>query len=170
MKKTVFASVTTLIMVIVVGGCVGYRLGSSLPRDIKTIYIPTFTNKSGEPLVEMRATSATIAEFQNDGTLKIATADTADVTLEATITRLELEPLSYTKADKRKPNEYRMTLTASYILTRTGSREVIAQEKGIKGEATFVFAGNLTAAKLSAMPNATEDLAKRIVEAVVEYW
>lgn len=151
-------------------GCAGYRLGSSLPRDIRSIHIPMFANKSGEPLIETKATSATIAEFQKDGTLKIYEEDNADVLLEVTLTKVTLSPLAYSKNDRRKPNEYRLRLYASYVLTRVSTREVLAFEKDLVGESTFIFAGNLTTAKQSAVPNASEDLAKNIVESVVEYW
>ena len=53
-------------------GCTGYRLGSTLPADIKTIYVPTFVNKCGEPNLEGTATQAVLEELQKDGTLRIA--------------------------------------------------------------------------------------------------
>ena len=155
---------------LLITGCAGYRLGTSLPRDIRSIYIPMFENRTGEPLIEARATNATIAEFQKDGTLRILDEDTADVTIEVVLTKLELSPLQYSKTDKRKPNEYRLRLYASYVLRRTASREILAQEKDLIGESTFIFAGNLTTAKQNAIPNAAEDLGKNIVESVVEYW
>ena len=48
-------------------GCTGYRLGSMLPPEIKTVYVPTFANQTTEPLLEMEATDAVIVEFQQDG-------------------------------------------------------------------------------------------------------
>ena len=94
-------------------GCAGYRIGSTLPSDIKTIHIPTFTNKAKQPLIEVQATSRAVSEFQRDGTLRITGAAEADVILEVTITDLTLTPLRYKRNDRRTPNEYRMKLTAS---------------------------------------------------------
>jgi len=159
-----------LIVASLFNGCAGYRLGTSLPRDIRSIYIPMFINRTGEPMIEARATNATIAEFQKDGTLRIFSDETSDVTIEVTLTKLDLSPLQYSKTDKRKPNEYRLRLYASYVLRRTASREILAQEQDLIGESTFIFAGNLTTAKQGAIPNAAEDLGKSIVESVVEYW
>ena len=55
-------------------GCVGlgYRLGSSLPPDIRSVYVPVFVNRTGEPRVETEATRAAKQEFQRDGTLHLA--------------------------------------------------------------------------------------------------
>ena len=52
-----------ILMGVMMPGCIGYQLGSSLPPDIKNIFIPTFINQCKEPLIEVEATNATIAEF-----------------------------------------------------------------------------------------------------------
>jgi hypothetical protein len=151
-------------------GCVGYRLGSTLPPDVKSIYVHLFINKCNEPLLEIDTTNATIAEFQNDGTLRIVPKGNADVLLETTLTAMTLTPLSYDQTtDKSTPNQYRMTLHVSFVLRRAKTREIM-NEASVIGESTFVFLGNLNSAKRSAIPSASQDLAKRIVEKVVETW
>ena len=150
-------------------GCVGYRLGSTLPPDIKTVYVPVFANKSREPLIENDATAATIAELQTDGTLKVVNAENADVILECTLTGVSLSPLRYNRSDVTKPNEYRLTLSASFTLKRVRTQEILC-EASVIGESTFPFYGNLVSAKQSATPRAAEDLAKRIVEKAIEAW
>lgn len=170
MNKT--PTIAVFLAVMIVGsfaGCAGYRLGSTLPPDIKTIYVPLFGNKSREPLVENDATRATIAELQKDGTLKVVNGENADVILECTVTAVSLNPLRYNRADVVKPNEYRLTLSASFTLKRVRSQEIIC-EASVIGESTFAFFGNLTSAKQSATPRAAEDLAKRIVEKAIEAW
>jgi hypothetical protein len=152
-----------------VPGCVGYQLGSSLPPDIKSIFVRTFINQCKEPLVEVEATNATIAEFQKDGTLKIGRMEDADVILETTLTAVTLEPLTYTQTDTTKPGQYRIILSAIFVLKRNGSGKKIGVGECI-GENTFIYSGNLASAKRAAMPKASEDLAKRIVEKVVEVW
>lgn len=151
-------------------GCVGYRLGSSLPSDIKSIYIPLFSNKSNEPLIENEATARAIAQFQQDGTLKIARTEDADIILACTLNSVTMEPLRYNRTgDRVKPNEYRLTLHCTYILKRAASRKVMS-EGDVIGEATFVYAGSLNTAKRDTVPLAAEDLARRLVEKVVEVW
>lgn len=150
-------------------GCVGYQIGSSLPPDMRTIFIPTFMNESGEPLLEIEATNATIAEFQREGTLRISGEDAADLVLECRLTGINLDPLRYDRADRSRPNEYRMTLDAFMVLRRADTRRVLSRRQ-VKGETTFIFTGNLAASKKSAIPEASRDLGKRIVESVVEAW
>jgi len=150
-------------------GCVGYQLGSSLPPDIKSVFVRTFINRCNEPLIEIEATNATIAEFQKDGTLKIGRLESADVILETTLTMITLEPLRFDRQDTSKPKEYRLIMSAIFVLKRQGSGKVVGTGDCI-GESTFLFGGNLASAKRSAIPKASEDLAKRIVEKVVEAW
>ena len=151
-------------------GCVGYRLGSTLPPDVKAIYVSLFINKCNEPLLEIDTTNATIAEFQNDGTLRIVPKEDADVILETTLTSMTLTPLRYDQTvDSTKPNEYRMTLHVSFVLKRAKTMEIM-NEASVIGEATFEYLGNLNSSKRTAIPPASADLAKRIVEKVVETW
>ena len=151
-------------------GCVGYRLGSTLPPDVKTIYVHLFINKCNEPLLEIDTTNATVAEFQTDGTLRIVSKGEADVLLETTLNSMTLTPLRYNETtDKTKPNEYRLTLNVSFVLKRAKTREIM-NEASVVGESTFVFLGNLNSSKRAAIPAASQDLAKRIVEKVVETW
>ena len=151
-------------------GCVGYRLGSTLPPDVKAIYVRLFINKCNEPLLEIDTTNATIAEFQKDGTLRIVPKDEADVLLETTLNAMTLTPLRYDQTtDKAKPNEYRLTLQVSFVLKRAKTQEIM-NEASVIGESTFVFIGNLNSSKRAAIPAASQDLAKRIVEKVVETW
>jgi hypothetical protein len=167
--RPVLSPMFLLLFLACLSGCVGYRLGSTLPPDVKKVYVPLFLNKSREPLIENDATAATIAELQKDGTLKVVNAENADVILECTLTAVSLNPLRYDRTDVTKPNEYRITLAASFTLKRIGSQELLC-EASVIGEATFPFVGNLVSAKQSAMPQASEDLAKRIVEKAVEAW
>ncbi len=154
---------------LVQSGCVGYRLGSSLPADMRSVFIPMFVNESQEPLIEVEATNAAIAEFQRDGTLRIAPENAADLTLECRLVDVTLDPLRYSKADRKQPNEYRLSLNAVIVLKRTESNQIVSRQS-LVGESTFAFTGNLAGAKRNAMPEASRDLAKRIVENVVETW
>jgi len=136
---------------------------------MRSIFVPTFVNECSEPLIEVEATNATIAEFQRDGTLKIAGENKADLVLECRLTSIDLDPLRYSRTDKAKPNEYRLTLNVSFVLKRAKTREIM-NEASVVGESTFVFLGNLNSSKRAAIPAASQDLAKRIVEKVVETW
>ena len=147
-----------------------YRLGSMLPDDIQTVAVPTFQNDSAEPQVEIQATRATIAQLQQDGSLEVVDLGQADTVLKVRITGYELRPIDFDDENTRRADEYRMTLTADVVLVRRSTGEVVSQRSGVSGQAEFQASGGLTSARRSAMPAAAEDLARQIVDAVVDMW
>ena len=163
-----------LLPLVAMAGCTGYRLGSTLPKDIRTIYIPMFVNKSGEPNVEIEATRAAIEEFQKDGSLRVATERQSDARIDVTMTGFSLEPIEFQRERATTPESYRLLLTASIVFSRsaagTTTRVVLLRKSNIQGESTFSPTADLISAKREAMPEAAKDLAHDIVESVVEYW
>lgn len=160
-----------LVALALLPGCAGYRLGSMLPDDIKSVYIPTFVNKTKEPLVEVETTQKALEEFQRDGSLEVAaSAESADAVLEATVVYYGLDPLSYRRDKRTATREYRLNLVASIVMKRTSDGSVVVENPRVFGESTFELVGDLTSAKIQALPKAAEDLAHKIVEQVVEVW
>ncbi len=149
-------------------GC-GYRFGTSLPPGIRTVHIKPFANRSDEPDLENAATRATISEFIRDGTLQVVDASNADVVLHGSITEYSLVDLVYDEDTSATPEEYRLILTAQIKLVDTSTEKVML-ETIINGDADFFIGADLTSAKREALPEAADDLARNIVDAVVEYW
>lgn len=151
-------------------GCLGYQLGTSLPPNIRSVHIRPFENKSGEPDVEAAATSATVREFQKDGSLRMANAEEADVVVEATVTGTTLEPLRYAKDRATETTEFRILLIAKVVVKDRKTGKILSTYPNLSGKATFVPSGDLSSAKRRAIPAAAQDLAHRVVVAVVEAW
>jgi len=151
-------------------GCVGYRLGSMLPPDIKTVYVPTFINQTTEPQIELQATRSAVEEIQRDGSLKIAPEGQADAILQVKLNGYRLTPLAYEAQRKTAATEYRLTLYASIVLTRRRDNKVIAENPRCYGESTFPVVGDLSSSKRTGLPKAAADLAHDIVQKVTEVW
>jgi hypothetical protein len=150
-------------------GCTGYRLGSALPPDVKTVNVPTFVNNTDEPLLETATTKATLRELQTDGSLRVRGPAEADTVLEVTLVEFKLEPLRYERDQLKKTREYRARVTADIVFRRARKDEILLKKR-VQGDATFEPAGDLSLAKREALPLVAADLAHDIVESVVEYW
>lgn len=157
------------VMAFALAGCFGYRLGSTLPPDLRTVYVPMFVNECREPLVEVETTKAVIGEFQKDGTLRVKNEGNADSVLEVTLTDYFLEPVRYDRDNPKATSEYRLRIKAHIIFKRTGSDDMLVSEM-VEGETVFDPGADLFSSKRSALPKAADDLAHDIVEKVVEYW
>lgn len=152
-------------------GCVGYRLGSMLPADIQSVYVETFHNRTDEPLIEVDATRATIAELQRDGSLKVLRSpEGAEAVLQVTLVGCQLSPIAFQPGRATAAEEYKLTLQATALLTRSRNGAVVVELPRVKGETTFVLDSDLTSAKQAALPAAARDLGRHIVAGLVEAW
>jgi len=161
---------TCLTGLLMTSGCAGYKLGSNLPPGISSINIPVFINNAREPGLESILTSATIQEFQKDGSLKVLSRDQASCVMEVTIQKYDLEPLRYRKNQAVTAQEYRLNITADVIVRKLPGKEEIVNTKGIVGFTTFTALADLPSARRLALPKAAADLGQRLVKTVVEYW
>lgn len=150
--------------------CVHYRLGSMLPSDIKTVAVPTAKNNTDEPFLEQDATSAIIGQIQMDGSLKVVSEDQADAVLSVVLTRFWLDPVSYVSGSASTANEYRMNLSASIVLRRRSDNAVVVESPSVVGWTDFDFTGDLTSSKSIALRPTADDLGRRIVDTLVQYW
>jgi len=158
-----------LLLLPLAGGCMGYRLGTTLPPGIRSLYIPSFVNRTGEPELEVATTRAAIQEFQKDGTLRLGSEGGADAYLKVTLQEFRLEPLRFSGDQAKTTSEYRLVIIAKVNFHRSTTDERLSSQR-VRGESTFEPGGDLSMAKLNALPEAAEDLAHHIVKTVVEYW
>ena len=94
MNRTL-ASFAAAAVLLLAAGCANYRLGSMLPEDIHTVYMPTCVNQTTEPLIEQDVTAAILSQIQMDGSLRVASEDAADTVLDVTLTRFWMDPVAY---------------------------------------------------------------------------
>src|SRR5207237_10551564 len=100
-------------------GCLGYRIGPAKPyylRDIHTIAIPTFENKTLLPRVEVLVTGTVIKQFQQDGTFRIGSGDSADATLKGEIIRISRSPARSVRGNVLATSEFNLSMRVRYRL------------------------------------------------------
>jgi len=163
--KTLFLPLALLLL----AGCTGYRVGSTLDPAIQTICVRV-ENKTDEPSIEVEVMKALRAEIQMDGRLLITSCEEADALLEVTLTRYHLSAVAYDRKRGSLAREYRATLTGRAVLRNTASGEVILEMPVFRGESDFDYAADLTTAKLGALPEASADLARKVVSTTVSAW
>lgn len=173
MRKLILPSIIAALIC----GCAGYHVGSTLPPNVKTIYIPTVVNATKEPLLETRLTPAIQSEFMTRTSLKLSDKKTADAKLEVRVRDYQLVSIGFTSEDDRtsRSREYRIWMTADVVLRNNKNGAIIAESLGVRGKNTFIIdatdaLGDLTQAKRSGLPEASQDLAREIADAVTETW
>ena len=157
------------VLALILSGCAGYRVGSTLDKSIKTVSL-TIVNKTDEPSIEVAVMKALRAELQMDGRLEVRSQDEADVSLTVTLEKFNLDALAFEHRQASLAREYRMTMTASAVLSDAETGKVILENPTVLGESEFAYDADLTSSKRAAMPEAAGDLARKVVSTVLTAW
>jgi hypothetical protein len=167
--KAIFAAVFACF---VLGGCLGYHVGPVKPyylRDVHTIAVPTFENKTLLPRIEVLVTDTVIKQLQQDGTFQIARDGDADATLKGEIMRIDRLPARSVRGNVLRTTEFNLSMRLKYTLeARDGT--TIAPPGEMVGTTSFFASADVTTDERQALPLATEDLATRLVTQLSEGW
>lgn len=152
-------------------GCIGYKLGSNLPGNVKTLHIPVFKNTTAEPLIEADITRGVVSAIQRDATFTVVrTGQPADAELKVTLKRFLMAPVAYDSSRNTRADTYRMTIVASYQLVQSSTGKILSQHGSVHGQSLVPIVGDMTSSKLAAMPTASQELARDIVDKITETW
>jgi len=166
-----------LLLTTLMEGC-GYTTRSALRLDLRTIAVypfvyrieiesPTPEYKTYYPGLEIKITKALIDRFVYDGNLRIVKREEADLILVGELIDYLRQPLRYSEFDEVE--EYRLSLVVNIILKdREGN--IILKEEGFIGDTTYQLIGPLAKTEAIALDEAVKDLARRIVNRIVEEW
>jgi len=176
-----YIAVPFLAALFFIAGC-GYTTHSLLPPELKSIHVENFENKihiteeqtdtrmyrGYKPGLEKDITKETIDKFLFDGNLKVANDESADLILKGELVDYRKEALRYDRNDNVE--EYRILLVANIELIDTKTGKTMWSETNFSGEATYRTSGSLAKGESASIKDATQDLARRIVERTVEGW
>jgi len=166
--KALFAT----LLCFALGGCLGYHVGPVKPyylRDVHSIAVPTFKNRTLVPRVEVLVTDTVIKQIQQDGTFQITNGDKADATLTAEVSRITRAPARSVRGNVLATTEFSLALVVRYWLTSRYGQTLVPPNDAI-GTTTFFVSSDVTSDERQALPLATEDLATRLVTQISEGW
>jgi len=161
-------------------GC-GYATKTVMPDNIRTIQIETFKNNIDitkevsakdkyevyRPNLEVDLRDAVVNRIFLDGNLKMADRESADAVLEGQIVQYRKDPLRY---QNEVVQEYRISLVCDIKLINQKDSKVLFEEENVTGDTTYFTTGALQKTETSALNDALLDLARRIVNRIVENW
>ncbi len=155
-------------------GC-GYTNKTVLPKNIKTIYVPTVQDKipvgdvyAYQPGLAIDVTNAIVRRIERDGNLKIEAKDQADAILDAKLISFFQGGVRFNTLERVQ--EYRLYITLAVRLIDRKSNTVIWEEPNFTGDAEYVVSDVSTVSREEASQRAMERLAKNVVDRIVEDW
>ena len=164
-----------LVTLLFISGC-GYTRKTTLPQDVKTIYVRTVLNKipieeiySYHPGLEMGITKALIRRLNKDGNLKVAASeDQADAILETDLVRFQQEGLRFNNLERVE--EFRLYLVVALRLLNSKTREVIWEEPNFSGDSEYFVTDVRSVGREEGVQRAMDRLARNVVDRIVEDW
>ncbi len=172
--------VTGCWLLVAISGC-GYTTKTILPDNVKTVHVDTFKNniditkevsakdkyEAYRPNLEVDLRDAIVNRVFLDGNFKVADKDSADAVLEGRILQYRKDPLRY---QNEVVQEYRISLVCDVKLVSQKDTSILFEEENITGDATYFTTGALQKTEASALSDAMSDLARRIINKIVENW
>jgi hypothetical protein len=165
------ASIAT-VLCLALGGCLGYHVGPVKPyylRDVHTIAVPTFKNRTLVPRIEVLVTDTVIKQLQQDGTYQVTGGDKADATLEGEVDRINRTPARSVRGNVLATTEFDLGLIVKYSLIGRDGKPLAGPSQAV-GATSFFVSSDVTSDERQALPLATEDLATRLVSQLSEGW
>jgi hypothetical protein len=160
----------TAYIALLLSGCAGYQLGGDRPAGIASVYMAPVINQTDEPAIELQVSHALRDRIQFDGRLKLLdSVHAADGTIEVTLTQYNIEPIAFEDEKQTTPSLYRLRITGNAVLKRTDTGAILSSSENY-GEATLRYESNLTDAKRDAAPAAAAEMAKYMIDDLIEQW
>lgn len=162
-------------------GC-GYTTRPGLPSYLRTIHIKPFvstidltqltTATNRFPLyrhgMETEVTKAVINRFQFTGLLRPSGPEKADCRLEGEVVEFRRDALRYNA--NQQVEEWRLSVVVNVRFHDLHTDTLGWEEGRLTGDTTYFELGSKAESESAALDRAIQDLARRVVERVVENW
>ena len=161
--------VATCLAALCLSGC-GYSTTSRTAKDIKSIYVPFFENKTPEPNLEISVTERIIDNLVRDNTLKVVSENAADAVLDGQITGFKNQPFSFNQ--ELQADEYHVVVTVVVSLFNRRTNEPIWEKRSFVGDGSY-FVEQVDADGRTfddAVEESVREITERILNLTVQDW
>ena len=156
------------VVVLALAGC-GYGTNTRTAKDIKTLYVPFFENKTSEPGLEIKVTEKIIQNLIDDNTLKVVSENGADAVLDGEIVDFKNQPFSFNQS--LNAEEYHVVITVTCTLFNRRTNEPIWEKRNFVGDGSY-FVEQVEGGKTyeDAKDESIKEITDRILNLTVQDW
>ena len=147
-----------------VGGC-GYRMvgkETHIPPGLTSISIPTFSNQTLEPGIEVKFTQGFLREFINDRRVRVVGRGEADSILEGVVKSFNIYSVAYDQSGIE--TEYQTTVVIDVIL-KNRNGEILWMQKDLT-ESTYYRAFTSVQLSESTKTSAIQETGRLVAERI----
>lgn len=156
-------------LLLTAAGCAGYRLGSTsgLAADAQSIEIIPFSNQTEEPRLSPALASALRRQIQNDGTFKLETRGKGDLQVTGNIMQYLRVGITFQPGDVITPRDFELRMTAQIkVFNRRAGKTLL--QRSVTGRTLIRAFNDLASAERQALPLLANDLARQVVDLLVD--
>jgi outer membrane lipopolysaccharide assembly protein LptE/RlpB len=149
-------------------GC-GYSTTSRTAKDIKSIYVPFFENKTPEPSLEISVTERIIQYLVTDNTLDVVPENAADAVLDGQIVEFKNQPFSFNQ--NLNAEEYHVVIRVVATLFNRRTNEPIWKDRAFVGDGSY-FIEQVEGGSTydDAVEESIKEITDRILNLTVQDW
>jgi hypothetical protein len=157
------------LVILVNTGCGYYSTKSRTAKDIKSVAVLFFENKTQEPNIEIFVTETVVRLLIEDNTLSVTNESNADAVLEGTLVGFINRPFSFNT--DLNAEEYHVVVTLRATLFDRKINTPIWENKTIKGDGSY-FAGSQEPGFTyeDALAESLKEITDRILNLTVQDW
>lgn len=149
-------------------GCASsYAWKSPVPQDMRSVSVPVFVNQSNIQEMGAVATRQLLREFQREGSFKLVRNDDSVIEIQGVILNTNNERLAYSRRNGQRISGYDFRVTANVSVIDHKNGRVLINNKSYTGSAAMTASDDLMNAARNASAAAADDLARQIVDDVI---
>jgi hypothetical protein len=156
-------------LLVIGGGCAGYRLGptNSAVSKERSIQVQFFENRTTEPRLPEAVNHALRKTLQQDGSFRLASQNDGDILVNGTILEYQRTGVSFRPEDTLTARDFRVRLAARVTATERATGKVVVDQR-VEGTTMVRFTSDLASAERQALPLLAEDLARAATTLIAE--
>lgn len=167
MRRT--PSILLSLVVVLLTGCAGYRLGPSngLAPGEKSIEVLPFANRTLEPRLTDAVTAQLRKELMRDATYRLESDGSADIVVNGAIVEYDRRELTVSRRDTLTVRDYRLSLAAEVTATDRVSGRKILNER-VTGYTIIRVGDDLVSSERQALPLLARDFARTLTDMLAD--
>ena len=167
MKGVTLLSLCMALVLLGASGCAGYRRGTTVPEELRTVHVPAFENQTIYPMSGAIAVQQFLDALIEDGTFRPERYEVARLRTQVVLESLNTRAVRYDRNHAIVPEEYRLTLVARLYVFDRKSGKTLVNGKLVRASDSALTRGDMQTGVMDALPRVSRALAERLLEALV---
>jgi hypothetical protein len=164
--------VFSAILLFSLAGC-GYKMGSIMHPQVKSIAVAPITNDTLEPFASAYMRGALCEKFQFDNSLKLKQLETADCILYGKIIEVKTTATMEDSVDNQqtyRAAEWRVAVIFEFVVMVPGRKKPLISKRRVSGSAKYQVAADQAVTRRRGVQQACRDAAEQAVVYTTEAW